>query len=61
MNCYAILSKHCNNPARIHYNHLTKNQAQYEVDPLNSQLSDRGFPAIYWMEDHHPENVYVIG
>ena len=61
MNCYAIFSKHGHNPGRIHYHHLTEKQAQDEVDRLNSRLVDRGLPAIYWMEDHHPENIYVIG
>lgn len=61
MNCYAIFSKQDHNPARVHYHHLTENQAQDEVDRLNSHLADRGLPSIYWMEDHHPENIYVIG
>ena len=61
MNCYAIFSKHGHNPGRIHYHHLTEEQAQDEVDRLNSCLTDRGSPAIYWCEQHHPDCVFVIG
>ena len=58
-NRFAVYSKF-QNVVRVHYSHLTKEQAQSEVDRMNSQCSNSGHPAIYWLESHHPECVFSI-
>ena len=57
---FAIFSK-VSNTVRVHYAHLTEDQAENEVQRLNSHLQSVGQPAVYWCEDHHPEAQYVIG
>ena len=57
---FAIYSKF-NNQTQVHYSHLTEDQAENEVDRLNSSCAQNGLPAIYWCEAHHPEHVFVIG
>ena len=57
---FAIYSK-LQNVVRVHYSHLTEDQAENEVQRLNSHLSSIGQTAVYWCEDHHPECVFVIG
>jgi len=57
---FAVFSKY-KNQVRVHYSHLTEEQAQNEVDRMNSHCADRGYPATYWCEEHHPDAVYVIG
>ena len=44
----------------VHYSHLTKQQAEDEVDRLNSHLSALGRVQSFWAEQHHPEAVFVI-
>ena len=56
---FAVYSKF-QNQVRVHYSHLTESQAQGEVDRMNDHCSERGFPAIYWCEEHHPESIFVI-
>lgn len=56
---FAVYSKF-QNQVRVHYSHLTESQAQGEVDRMNDHCSERGFPAIYWCEEHHPESTFVI-
>ena len=56
---FAIYSK-VHNVTRVHYSHLTEQQAQDEVDRLNNHCGDAGFPRVYWSEQHHPECVFVI-
>jgi len=58
---FAIHSKFEQNPGRIHYSHLEESVALAEVDRLNAHCKDRGLPAIYWCEQHHPDCVFVIG
>jgi hypothetical protein len=57
---FAVYSKF-QNVVRVHYSHLTEDQAQNEVDRMNAYCVDSGHPAIYWYEDHHPECMFVIG
>jgi hypothetical protein len=57
---FAVFSKY-NHQVRVHYSHLTEDQAQNEVDRMNDHCAQNGYPATYWYEDHHPECVYVIG
>jgi hypothetical protein len=57
---FAIYSKVAN-VVRVHYSHLTEDQAENEVQRLNSHLQSIGQTAVYWCEDHHPEHVFVIG
>ncbi len=57
---YAIFSKVAN-VVRVHYSQLTEEQAENEVERLNSHCNSNGLSAVYWFEDHHPEAVYVIG
>ena len=57
---FAIYSKVAN-VVRVHYSHLTEDQAENEVYRLNSHLSSIGQTAVFWAEQHHPEHVFVIG
>lgn len=57
---YAIYSKAAN-VVRVHYSHLTEEQADNEVERLNSHLGDLGHPSVFWTEEHHPDCVFVIG
>jgi len=56
---FAIYSK-TNNVVRVHYSHLTEKEAVDEVDRLNDHLTERGLPATYWYESHHPDCIFVI-
>jgi hypothetical protein len=56
---FAIYSK-TNNVVRVHYSHLTEQQADDEVDRLNDHCRDSGLPQVYWSEDHHPDCTFVI-
>jgi hypothetical protein len=56
---YAIFSKVANQ-VRVHYSHLTQDQAENEVERLNDHLTENGRTAVYWCEDHHPDCVYII-
>lgn len=58
---WAIYSRYSNQPTRVHYSHLTEQQADDEVDRLNSHCSEAGLPAVYWTEPHHPDCTFVIG
>jgi hypothetical protein len=57
---FAIYSK-LQNVVRVHYSHLTEDQAENEVQRLNSHLQSIGQTAVFWAEQHHPEHVFVIG
>ena len=57
---FAIYSKVAN-VVRVHYSHLTEDQAENEVQRLNSHLRSVGQTAVFWAEQHHPEAQYVIG
>jgi phage-related protein len=57
---FAIYSKVAN-VVRVHYSHLTEDQAENEVQRLNSHLQSAGQTAVFWAEQHHPECVFVIG
>jgi hypothetical protein len=57
---FAIYSKVAN-VVRVHHSHLTEDQAENEVQRLNSHLRDVGQTAVFWAEPHHPECVFVIG
>jgi len=56
---HAIYSKH-NNVVRVHYSHLTEQQADNEIERLNGLCTANGAPAIYWHEPHHPDHIFVI-
>lgn len=60
MGTFAIFSKTNETPTRVLYSHLTEDTALEVVDRINSNLIDRGMPALVWCEQHHPEAVYVI-
>ena len=57
---FAIYSKCEHGYVRVHYVHLTEQQAEDEVERLNGHLLERGHPAVYWAEKHHPDAVFVI-
>lgn len=58
---FAIYSKDpTSGIVRVHYSHLTENEADREVERLNDHLRDRGIPAVYWSESHHPDCTFVI-
>lgn len=57
---FAVFSRF-QNQVRVHYSHLTEEQARNEVDRMNDHLSFYGRPAACWYEIHHPEAIYVIG
>jgi len=57
---FAIYSKSAN-VVRVHYSHLSENQAEDEVNRLNSHLQNVGQSALFWAESHHPDCVFVIG
>ena len=57
---FAIYSKVAN-VVRVHYSHLTEDQAENEVQRLNSHLQSIGQTAVFRAEQHHPEHVFVIG
>jgi hypothetical protein len=56
---FAIYSKH-QNVVRVHYSHLTEQQADDEVERLNWSCTEAGLPAVYWSEQHHPDCVFVF-
>lgn len=56
---FAIYSKH-QNVVRVHYSHLTEQQADDEVDRLNWLCTESGLPAVYWAEQHHPDCIFVL-
>ena len=57
---FAVYGKY-NNVTRVHYSHLTEQEADDEVERLNWSCTEAGLPAIYWSEQHHPDSVFVIG
>ena len=55
---FAIYSRTNTTPTRVLYSHLTEETAQEVVDRMNSNLIERGIPALVWYEQHHPQTVF---
>lgn len=63
MNNFAVYFK-AHNVTSVRYANLSEQDAQDEVDRINSGLADSGIPSwvgCAWVEQHHPEAVFIIG
>lgn len=58
---WAVYSRFQGQPTRVHYSHLSQQQAEGEADRMNRHASYYGRMACAWAEPHHPACVFVIG